>query len=111
MVATELSETEQLVLLALARLGTEAYGVTVRREIEERSGASVSVAAVYAALDRLERRDLTRSRMSDPVPERGGRARKHFELTPAGARALEAERRVMDRMWDGVDLGAYGVEP
>lgn len=108
--ATELNETEQLVLLALARLGPDAYGVTVRREIEERSGASVSVAAVYAALDRLERRDLARARMSDPVPERGGRARKHFELTAAGAGALQAERRVMERMWEGLDLGAYGVE-
>ena len=102
-----LNETEKLVLLALARLGEDAYGVTVRQEIEERSGKPVSIAAVYSALDRLHRRGLTRSRISDPTPERGGRAKKHFQLTPAGAQALGAERRAMDRMWEGLDLSSY----
>ncbi|HEX9886952.1 MAG TPA: helix-turn-helix transcriptional regulator [Longimicrobiales bacterium] len=105
-----LNETEQLVLLSVARLGTDAYGVTVRREIAHRIGRPVSITAVYAALDRMERRGLARSWLSDPTPERGGRARKQFELTPAGADALVAQQRAMGRMWEGVDLGAYGVE-
>ena len=104
-----LNETEQLVLLALARLGEGAYGVTVRREIEERSGRPVSIAAVYAALDRLERRGFATAWLSSPLPERGGRARKHFGLTVDGIRALEAARDAMDRMWDGVELHAAGA--
>jgi PadR family transcriptional regulator PadR len=103
-----LNETEQLVMLALARLGEEAYGVPVRREIEERSGRPVSIAAVYAALDRLERRGFATSWLSSPLPERGGRARKHFGLTTDGIEALEAAREAMNRMWDGVDLRAEG---
>lgn len=98
-----LNETEQMVLLALVHLGDDAYGVTVRREIEERSGHSVSIAAVYACLDRLSRQGFAASWLSDPTPERGGRARKHFRITAAGAAALKDARRAMDRMWAGVD--------
>ena len=103
-----LNETEQLVLLALARLGDSAYGVTVRQEIEVRSGTPVSIAAVYAALARLEQRGLAAAWLSEPTPQRGGRARKHFRLTPDGASALTSARRAMDRMWDGLDLGSEG---
>lgn len=99
-----LNETEQLVLLALARLGDDAYGVPVRAEIEERGGRSISITAVYGALGRLERRGAVVSWLSDPTPERGGRARKHFRMTAAGAEALRASREVMERMWDGVRL-------
>jgi PadR family transcriptional regulator PadR len=103
-----INETEQYVLLALARLGDDAYGVTIRREITRRSGAEVSIAAVYAALSRLEERRLTEAWLSDPVSKRGGRARKHFRLTPEGVEALTASRRAMDRMWEGLDLGSEG---
>ena len=99
-----LNETEQLVLLALARLGDDAYGVTIRQEIEERSGRPVSIAAVYAALERLERRDYSSAWLSEPTQERGGRAKKHFRLTPLGVEALAAARDAMNRMWEGVDL-------
>jgi len=101
-----LNQTEHLVLLALARLGEEAYGVTIRREIEARTGRAVSTAAVYAALDRLERAGLVRPWLSDPLPERGGRARRHFQLRSRGAEVLRAERAAIDRLWDGLDLGA-----
>lgn len=99
-----LGQTEQFILLALARLGDEAYGVTVRHEIEARAGHTVSIAAVYAGLDRLERGGLVEGALSDPTPERGGRAKKYFRLTRQGVVALEATRRAMDAMWDGVDL-------
>lgn len=102
MTRVALNETEQMVLLALVHLGEDAYGVTVRQEIEERSGRSVSIAAVYACLDRLERRGHAESWLSEPTPERGGRARKHFRITPTGAAALKAARRAMNRMWTGV---------
>ena len=103
MPADALTETEQLVMLALVRLGEEAYGVPVRSVIESRSGREVSLAAVYAALDRMERRGLVDSWLSEPLPERGGRARKHFRVTAAGARALHEAREVMQRMWRGVE--------
>jgi PadR family transcriptional regulator PadR len=98
-----LNETEQLVLLALAHLGEDAYGVTVRQEIEDRSRHPVSIAAVYACLDRLERKGYAAARLSKPTPERGGRAKKHFRLTGDGAEALRDAREAMDRMWAGLD--------
>lgn len=98
-----LTETEQLVLLALVRLGEDAYGVPVRAEIEARSGRAVSLAAVYAALDRLEARGQVESWLSEPLPERGGRARKHFRISAAGAAALWQSREVMARMWKGLE--------
>lgn len=98
------SELEQLALLAVARLGEDGYGVTVRREIEERAGHGVSVAAVYAALDRLEARGLLESRQSAPSPQRGGRARRHFRITAKGRAAVLEARDRMARMWHGLDL-------
>jgi DNA-binding PadR family transcriptional regulator len=99
-----LNEVDQLVLLALVRLGSGAYGVTIRTEIESRSGKSVSMAAVYSALDRLERRGLAESWLSDPKPERGGRAKKHFKIKAAGAAELRAARGVIAKMWEGLEM-------
>lgn len=99
-----LNETEQLVLLALAHLGEDAYGVTVRAEIEKRGGRPISITAVYGALGRLERSGAVESWLSDPTPERGGRARRHFRITTAGVAALREARSVMERMWRGVRL-------
>jgi DNA-binding PadR family transcriptional regulator len=81
-------EFEQLVMLALLRLGPDAYGASVRRAIEERAGRTIAIGAVYTTLRRLEQKGLVRSRIGDPTPERGGRRRRHFELLPAGARVL-----------------------
>jgi len=99
-----LSRLELLALVALARLGDDGYGVTVQQEIATVTGREVSMAAIYAALDRLERGGLVRPWQSEPRPERGGRARRHFALTPPGRAALRAERAMMTRMWQGVTL-------
>lgn len=99
-----LGEFEQVVLLAVARLGTDGYGVSVRREIERRTGRSVSVGAVYATLDRLEEKGLVRSWEGEAKPVRGGRARRHFALEASGARALRATRTMFDALWDGLEL-------
>jgi DNA-binding PadR family transcriptional regulator len=99
-----LNEVDQLVLLALVRLDDGAYGVTIRAEIETRSGKPVSMAAVYSALDRLERKGFAQSWLSDPKPERGGRAKKHFKITESGATELRVARGVMARMWDGLEM-------
>jgi DNA-binding PadR family transcriptional regulator len=98
-----LSEFEQMVLLAVVRLEDEAYGVTVHREIESRTGRSASVTATYAALERMEQRGLATSRVGEATPVRGGRAKKHFQITPQGALALREARADMERMWKGLD--------
>jgi PadR family transcriptional regulator PadR len=98
-----LGEFEQSVLLAIAHLGETAYGVTIRREIESRTGRSVTVGALYTALDRLEHKGYVSSVMSDPTPERGGRSKRHVRLRAAGARALRESRERLARMWEGLE--------
>ncbi len=105
-----INQNEELVLLALARLEEEGYGVTIQEEIEERGGSPVSLAAVYATLDRLEKQGYASSWQSDPTPERGGRAKRHFRLTPAGAQALLEAKEVRDRLWSGLDLSGLAAE-
>jgi len=95
-----LGEFEQVVLLAVARLEDEAYGMRIRREIEERVGRAVSIGAIYATVDRLERKGHLRRRDDDS----GGRARRFFSLTPEGLLALEAARELQNRMWAGLRL-------
>lgn len=106
-----LGEFEQVVLLAVARLEGEGYGVSIRREIERRTGREVTIGAVYATLSRLEDKELVSSREGETRPRRGGRARRHFRIEPAGVRALEETRGMMDRMWDGVELAGRAVPP
>ena len=97
-----LGEFEQLILLAVVRLDAAAYGVTIRREIERRTGRDVAVGALYTALDRLENKGYVRSAMSAPTVERGGRSKRHFKLKPAGAAALRQSRERLARMWEGL---------
>src|SRR4029450_4814670 len=91
-------EFELYVMLALAHQGDAAYGVTIRREIEPRPGRTVAIGAVYATLARLEEKGLVRFRVSDPQPVPGGRARKYFTLTAAGARALRPSTARLARL-------------
>jgi PadR family transcriptional regulator PadR len=100
-----LSQIEILTLAAIARLGEdEAYGVTIRQDIADGTEREVSMAAVYAALDRLEAQELVQPRLSNPLPERGGRARRHYALTPAGVAIVRRERANALRLWTGVPL-------
>jgi PadR family transcriptional regulator len=97
-----LGEFEQCLLLAIVHLGERAYGVSIRQEVERRTGRSVAVGALYTSLARLERKGYVRSSMADPTPERGGRAKRFFALRPAGAAALRHSRDRLDRMWEGL---------
>ena len=97
-----LGEFEHLVLLAVLRLGTDAYGMRVRKEIDSRTGRDVSIGAVYATLDRLEEKGLVTSKLHDPTPERGGRAKRSFHLTGAGADALNRARQDLANMQEGL---------
>jgi len=99
-----LNDFEQLALLAVARLDDEAYGMRIRHLIEERAGREVPIASIYAALERLEQRGCLTTWLSEPTPERGGRAKKNFSLTPLGVELLQGEQRAFARMWDGVEL-------
>ena len=101
--AVPLGDFEQLVLLALFRLGADAYGATVRREIETRAGRQLSISSVYTTLERLERKGFVRSWIGEPTPQRGGRRRKHFELLPPGARALREAYEAFAGMAAGVE--------
>jgi DNA-binding PadR family transcriptional regulator len=96
-----LGEFELCVLLAVAQLGDEAYGMRVRQQIEGRTGRGVAIGAVYATLARLEEQRLVSARLGDPQPVRGGRARKCFRLTPTGDRALAAATGMLKRMMAG----------
>ena len=89
---------EQLVLLALVRLGDRAYGMTVRQEIERRTAQEVSLGAVYATLTRLEGKGWIVSHAGPGTPERGGRARNFFRLRAGGSRALNNSLRAIDEM-------------
>lgn len=97
-----LGEFEQVVLLALIRLRNNAYGVTIRREIAERTDRDVSVGAIYTTLDRLERKGFVSSYRGKPTPERGGRAKRFYKIEAPGERALQRTRDTMDRMWEGL---------
>jgi DNA-binding PadR family transcriptional regulator len=99
-----LGEFEHLVLLAVLRLGDDAYGVPIQRELEERAGRRVTVGALYATLDRLEGKRLLESWFADPTPQRGGRSKRYFRVTAAGEEALIDAKATYDRMWRGVRL-------
>ena len=93
-----LGEFEIYVLLAVKRLGDDAYGITIRRAIDERTGRDVAIGAIYATLGRLEDKRLVRHVVSDPQPVQGGRSRKCYRLTPAGERALAHSTTMLTRM-------------
>jgi DNA-binding PadR family transcriptional regulator len=97
-----IGDFEQRILFALIRLGSDAYGVTIRREIEARTGRPVSPGALYTALSRMEKRGLVASRLGDPTPERGGKRKRLYNLQPAGERALA-------RVYESLRLMASGV--
>lgn len=97
-----LGDFEQLILLALVRLGEQAYGVSIHEEILRRARREVTVAAVYKTLDRLENKGLIASSLGPPTAERGGRRKKYFRIQPAGRRALAQALASLRRMADGL---------
>lgn len=99
-----LPEFELYVMLAVARLGDGAYGGSIRREIEARTGRPVSVGALYATLGRLESKGLLAVDPSDPEPGHRGRPRKYCRLTGAGEEAVRHSTEMLARMMDGVRL-------
>ena len=98
-----LGEFEELTLLAVCVLRDEAYGVPVQEYVERVTGRTITMGAVYASLDRLERKGFVRSALRDARPERGGKRKRFFSVTSAGTRALKEVRRVRDHIWQAIE--------
>jgi PadR family transcriptional regulator, regulatory protein PadR len=98
-----LGELEEMVLLAILRLGAGAYGATVLRELEEQAGRDVPRGSVYVTLDRLEEKGMIASRAGNPTPQRGGRAPRLVTVTQAGREALQRTHEVRERLRRGLD--------
>ncbi len=101
---SSLGEFEHVVLLAVLRLGDDAHAVSVRDEIEARTGRRVSRGSVYITLDRLETKGYLTSRLGDPTAVRGGRAKRYYALRPRAVAALQENRRALLQMWRGLDV-------
>lgn len=99
---TYLGEFELMVILALIRLGDDAYGVPIGRGIEESSGREVALGSVYAALERLEKKGFVSSNVGESTPERGGRAKRYFRVTNAGLRQVRKTRQTLLSLWRGL---------
>ncbi|MGH9685890.1 MAG: PadR family transcriptional regulator [Candidatus Acidiferrales bacterium] len=99
-----LGDFEHLVMLALLRLGDEAYGVTVRQEIASRTHRDVSIGAVYATLDRLQSKGYVKSQMGEATPQRGGKRKRFFRVTAKGAEAVNRTHRALRSMAEGLKL-------
>lgn len=103
MTDVHLGELEQIVLLAILRLGDEAYAVPILDQIHGQTGRRIARGALYTALDRLESKGCLRSRLGEPLAERGGRARRYFTVTPSAVRALKQSRLALMRLWTGLE--------
>lgn len=98
-----LGELELVLLLALVRLGEDAYGVTIRDEIEDRTGRELNPGTLYPTLDRLERKGFVRSSLGEPTPERGGRAKRFYVLEPRGLDAVRRSWQMMGALGEGME--------
>jgi DNA-binding PadR family transcriptional regulator len=95
-----LREFEELVLLSVLIATPQAYGPSLQKVLAEEAGREVSLGAIYTALDRLGRKGLVRSELGDPTPVRGGRRKRHYELTEKGLAQVREARHIRDRMWE-----------
>ena len=97
-----LGNFELMVLLAVIRLGNAAYGVPISRAIEESTNREVLVGSVYAVLERLEEKGLVASKVGEPTPERGGRAKRYFRITEKGLRQVRDTQGALIKLWRGI---------
>jgi PadR family transcriptional regulator PadR len=102
--ASVLGALEQAVLLAIVRLGDDAYGRAILKEVQERLRREIAAGASHATLERLENKGLLSSRTGPGTPVRAGRARRYYELTARGVRALNESKATMDALWRGLKL-------
>ena len=98
----DIGNFELMVMLALIRLGDNAYGVPISQEIEKRSGREVAIGSVYAALERLEGKGLVTSELGEATAERGGRAKRYFHVTGRGLKEVRETQRALIKLWQGL---------
>ncbi len=108
--ATSLGEFEQIVLLAILRLGTDAYGVTIGAEIAACTGREPAPGALYTTLDRLEDKGMVSSRLGDPTPQRGGRAKRYFTVNTKGLAAITRAQQSYRRLLAGCRIPGLAHE-
>ncbi len=96
---TYLGEFEELVLLTIATLGAEAYGVSIQQDIETRCNRSISIGALHSTITRLEEKGLLKSWLGGATQERGGRSKRYYEITPAGKKAVTESKSLRDELW------------
>jgi PadR family transcriptional regulator PadR len=104
-----LGELELMILLAVIRLGDDAYGVPIAKELLETTGRDVALGSLYAALERLMQKELVSSTLGDPTPARGGRAKRYFRVTSRGLREAKMAKKALTGLWRGVPR--MGGEP
>jgi PadR family transcriptional regulator PadR len=104
-----IGEFEQVVLLSLLRLGNGAWGAAIRRDIQERIGRELPVSVVYVTLQRMEKKGMVRSYVGEPIPERGGRRRRHYLIDTAGEHALGRSYRALRKMAEGLEERLAGL--
>lgn len=97
-----LTRSDEILMLAILRLKDNAYGVSVIKEVEERTGKRLSFGSLWVSLDILHKRGFVKKRIADPTPQRGGRSKIYYSLTPKGIRVLEETREFQKSLWEGV---------
>ncbi len=107
MKGTNLGELEEIVLLVVANLFDNAYGILIKQEIEEKCNRTITISTVHNVLQRLNEKDYLESRYSDPTPERGGKRKLLFRVTKAGQAALETSRSMRENLWSGIPKVAF----
>jgi PadR family transcriptional regulator, regulatory protein PadR len=96
---TYLGEFEELVLLTIATLGNEAYGVSIQQNIETRCSRSISIGALHSTITRLEEKGFLKSWLGGASQERGGRSKRYYDITPAGKKAVAESKSLRDELW------------
>ena len=97
-----LSQSELMIMLAVMRLGQQAYGVPIAQEITDQTGREIAAGVVYSALERLEDNGFVASEIGESSATRGGRAKTYFRVTPAGLKQVRETQRALQRLWDGI---------
>ncbi len=107
MKGTNLGELEEIVLLVVANLFDNAYGILIKQEIEEKCNRTITISTVHNVLQRLTEKDYLESRYSDPTPERGGKRKLLFRVSEAGQAALKTSRSMRENLWSGIPKVAF----
>lgn len=97
-----LTRSDEILMLAILRLKNNAYGVSIIKEVKKRTGKKLTFGSLWVSLDILHKRGFVKKSMADPTPQRGGRSKIYYSLSPKGIRALEEAREFQKTLWEGL---------